>query len=420
MKRNYRTYRWAVWGVMIFIYFIGFFQRMSVGALSTDLQREFSLSSTALGAFSSIYFYVYMVMQIPAGVLADTLGARKTVTIGGLVAAFGSILFGLAPTVTVAYVSRFLVGLGVSVVLIPILASNTRWFYPREQATMTGLGGFVGNIGGMLAQTPLVLLSAAITWRLTFISIGAVSILGAVICFLVVRDTPEEVGLPPVAPAPPKKEKVNFAKAYGEAFRTPAMWPLFTASFVVYGSIIAFTGTFALQYLSDAFKMDETHAGNLTLIFTIFAAASNLGTGVISDRLGRRKPLMLICMSANLLVWIVMAFFSAYLNTALLCVIMVLFGIAGGVLPLSLTIAKEVSSPALTGVSTALTNTFSIIGASVLPILFGAALDHFRPLFTGHALYSRAFFVLLIIAAVGFVIVLTTKETHCRNIYEEK
>ena len=58
MKRNYRTYRWVVWGVMIFIYFIGFFQRMSVGALSTDLQREFSLSSTALGAFSSIYFYI--------------------------------------------------------------------------------------------------------------------------------------------------------------------------------------------------------------------------------------------------------------------------------------------------------------------------------------------------------------------------
>ncbi len=420
MKRNYRTYRWAVWGVMIFIYFIGFFQRMSVGALSEDLQREFSLSSTALGAFSSIYFYVYMVMQIPAGILADTLGTRKTVTIGGIVAAFGSILFGLAPNVAVAYVSRFLVGLGVSVVLIPILTSNTRWFYPREQATMTGLGGFIGNLGGVLAQTPLVLLSAALTWRLTFISIGVASILGAVICFLVVRDSPEEMGLPAVAPAAKKKEKVNFLHAYGEVFRSPDMWPLFIPSLVVYGSIIAFTGTFALQYLSNIYQLDETHAGNLTLVFTVIAAASNLGTGVISDRLGHRKPMLLICMAINLLVWVVMTFFSAHLNVALICVIMVLFGIAAGVLPLCLTLAKETASPALSGVPTSATNTFAIIGAAVLPILFGAALDHFRPVFSGHALYSRTFAVLLILAVIGFISALFAKETNCSNIYREK
>jgi len=76
-----------VWGIIVFIYFIGFFHRMSVGAIHEDLEREFGLSSASLAAFGSIYFYVYTVMQIPAGILADTLGARKTVFLGAIVSA---------------------------------------------------------------------------------------------------------------------------------------------------------------------------------------------------------------------------------------------------------------------------------------------------------------------------------------------
>lgn len=420
MKKNYRTYRWAVWGVMIFIYFIGFFQRMSVGALSEDLQAEFKLSSTALGAFSSIYFYVYMVMQIPAGMLADTLGARKTVTLGGLVAAFGSILFGFAPTLTVAYISRFIVGLGVSVVLIPLLANNARWFYPREFGTMTGLGGLVGNLGGVLAQTPLVLLAAALTWRLTFISIGAVSILAAIACWIVVRDHPEELGFAPVNPPPAKKEKVHFGKAYGAVAKNPAAWSLFIISLVLYGSQVTFTGTFGLQYFTEVFGLDEVHAGNFTFICAICAAISNFGAGAVSDRIGLRKPLMLICTGLNVVVWAVMAFFARHLDPAVIYVLMVLFGLSAGAIPLCLTVTKEVNHAGLVGVSTSATNTFSIIGAAVLPILFGAALDHFRPLFSGHALYSRAFVLFLLLAAAGFVAALLTKETHCHNIYEEE
>ncbi|HOO13055.1 MAG TPA: MFS transporter, partial [Bacillota bacterium] len=107
-------YRWLVWGTMCLAYVIVFFHRIATGVVADNLMSEFGVTGTALGSLGAVYFYVYTFMQIPSGVLADTLGARKTVSAGALVAGIGSIIFGRAAGIEMGYVGRFLVGLGVS------------------------------------------------------------------------------------------------------------------------------------------------------------------------------------------------------------------------------------------------------------------------------------------------------------------
>lgn len=85
-----------------------------------------------------------MFMQIPVGFLVDSLGARKSVTIGTVFAAIGSIIFGLAGTVFLAFLGRVLVGLGVSVVFISILKILSTWFKESEFRTMSGITSFIG------------------------------------------------------------------------------------------------------------------------------------------------------------------------------------------------------------------------------------------------------------------------------------
>lgn len=108
-------YRWVVWGVLALAYVIVFFHRLAAGVVKDDLIREFNISGTTFANLGSTYFYAYMIMQIPSGMLADSLGARKTVTIGTLVAGIGSAIFGFASTIAMAFFGRLLVGLGVSV-----------------------------------------------------------------------------------------------------------------------------------------------------------------------------------------------------------------------------------------------------------------------------------------------------------------
>ena len=77
---------WMIWGLGALLYLIGFFQRVAPAVMTAELMREFHISAAALGNLSGFYFYSYVLMQIPTGVLADNWGARKLLTAGALAA----------------------------------------------------------------------------------------------------------------------------------------------------------------------------------------------------------------------------------------------------------------------------------------------------------------------------------------------
>ena len=93
-------------------YVLSYVHRTAPAAIAGELTQAFQVSGALLGTLAATYFYVYTVLQVPVGVLADTVGPRVVVTAGAVVAAVGSILFGLAPGWELAAVGRLLVGMG--------------------------------------------------------------------------------------------------------------------------------------------------------------------------------------------------------------------------------------------------------------------------------------------------------------------
>ncbi|MDO8933727.1 MAG: MFS transporter, partial [Rhodocyclaceae bacterium] len=156
-------------------YLLSFFHRVAPAAISGDLQATFAIGGAQLGSLAATYFYVYTVMQIPTGVLADTLGPRRILFWGGLVAGAGSLLFGLAPTFELAFAGRTLVGLGVSVTFIAMLKLIAIGFEERRFATLVGLSMLIGNIGSVLAGAPLAWATQAAGWRSVFVVVGVFS-----------------------------------------------------------------------------------------------------------------------------------------------------------------------------------------------------------------------------------------------------
>ena len=84
---------WLVWGIGACLYLIGFFQRVAPAVITGELMRDFAIGAAALGNLSALYFYSYVAMQIPTGMLCDAWGPRRLLTTGAAVAAFGSVLF---------------------------------------------------------------------------------------------------------------------------------------------------------------------------------------------------------------------------------------------------------------------------------------------------------------------------------------
>ena len=113
--------RRVVFGIVLASFVLSFFHRTAPAAIAGELTRAFSISGAALGTLAATYFYVYTLLQIPVGVLADTLGPRRILAAGSLVAGAGSLVFALAPAWEIAAAGRTLVGVGVSVAFIAIL-----------------------------------------------------------------------------------------------------------------------------------------------------------------------------------------------------------------------------------------------------------------------------------------------------------
>src|SRR5512139_1738268 len=124
--------RRVVFGIVLASFVLSFFHRTAPAAIATELARAFAINSAVLGTLAATYFYVYTLLQIPVGVLADTLGPRRILAAGSAIAAAGSLLFALAPVWEVAAVGRTLVGIGVSVAFISILKLSAVWFTPQR------------------------------------------------------------------------------------------------------------------------------------------------------------------------------------------------------------------------------------------------------------------------------------------------
>jgi len=119
--KKVESYRWVVWTILALLYVFVTFHRMGTGVVRNELEEDFSIGAAQFANIGSMYFYAYFIMQIPSGILADKFGPKITVTIFSLLAAAGSVIFGLAPVINVAYIGRFLVGIGVSVVFICLI-----------------------------------------------------------------------------------------------------------------------------------------------------------------------------------------------------------------------------------------------------------------------------------------------------------
>src|SRR5512145_2528341 len=167
--------RWVMIVVPASLYFFSYFHRVAPAVVAEDLMRAFAIPAATLGTLVAIYPYVFAGMALVGGGLADTLGPRWTIALGGVTMGAGATLFGLAPTFAVAFVGRLLVGLGASVILIAWLSLAAEWFRPDEFGTISGWTQMVGNLGAPVASAPLALLVEAAGWRTTFGLIGGVT-----------------------------------------------------------------------------------------------------------------------------------------------------------------------------------------------------------------------------------------------------
>jgi len=369
--------RRVVFAIVLAGYVLSFFHRTAPAAIATELQRAFVIPSALLGTLAATYFYVYTLLQIPVGVLADTAGPRRLLAGGSLVAGLGSLAFALAPTWEVAAAGRTLVGVGVSVAFIAILKINATWFEARRFATLNGITMFAGNLGAVVAGAPLAWVVTQASWRSVFVALGALSLALAAATWWRVRDRPEALGYAPVAPPPPAGAKLDWRGALRTVLANPATWPAFLVNVGVGGCYLAFAGLWAVPWLEHAYGYSRVTAAQHASLLLLGVAVGAVAVGVVSDRLGNRRGVLRACTFAFALAWLPWLTHAAWPLPATLA----WFFAMGLLIPgftLTWTIAKEANRPGHSGIATSVVNTGIFLGTGVLQPLVGWAIDRGR------------------------------------------
>lgn len=407
---------------MIFIvvmaaYTLSFFQRFAPASIAQDLALAFDTTAASLGVLAATYFYVYTLMQVPTGVLVDTLGPRRILLIGGVISFIGSLWFGLAPDLSQALVGRTLVGLGVSVTFIAMLKIIALSFEEHRFASLTGLGVFIGNIGSVLAGVPLAFAAAEIGWRAVFIAVAVASLVFGTLAWWMMRHSAAMAGT--------RVDRSVVMGGLWSVLRNRQTWAPALTNLGLAGSYFTFAGLWAMPYLTQVHGYSRNIAAtHLSLMYAGFAVGC-LTLGIISDRLRQRKTILIAAAVVYCSIWCVW-WWGGALPVAATMALCALMGFSTASFSLTWACAKEVNPPQLAGMSTSIANVGGFFGAAVMQPLVGWLMDRVwaGTMANGVRAYSLADFrfglsVVIALAFFGLLAAFFVRETRCKNLWVE-
>lgn len=371
MELHLSKRRWSIWITLVIAFITVFFHRLAISVMADDLIRDLNLTGKSLGNLTAMNFYAYALMQIPVGIMVDTIGVRKICTLGTLITGIGSILFGLSSSVSMAYSARFLVGLGTSVIIVSIIKVQTVWFKKEQFSTLSGLTSLSGNLGALLATFPLAYLVLWVGWRNSFHLMGVMSIFMAIAIWVIVRDIPAEA-------ADSKEHSFReILKGVKSVVKNPYTWPPFAIMFLMVGSMTAILGLWGVPYLMHVYGMTKAQAaGNLSLVAIGFMTGAPV-VGYLSDALnGEIKRILFIATGLFTSIWAYIAITGGKPNEMYLPFIFFIMGVTTICHILAFTNVKDVNSPALAGSSAAIINVGEFVGGSLISFLIGVFLDY--------------------------------------------
>ena len=178
----------TVFLVFAFGYFLSCLLRAITATLSPVLTSEFNLLAADLGLLAGGYFFGFACMQIPLGYLLDKFGPKKIISIFLLIAFVGTTSFALSQTFSGLFISRILIGIGVSACLMAPLTGYRIWFAENLQQRANSWMLMIASFGFVSSTLPVQLLLPSFGWRWIF---GGIAILILASIFLILVFIPK-------------------------------------------------------------------------------------------------------------------------------------------------------------------------------------------------------------------------------------
>jgi len=271
--------------------------RFALGMLLPAMAESLKLTYSQMGLISTSNFIGYLVAVLFCSYISAKIGSRLLIFFALLLVAVSMLLISRANSFTTVAIIYTLTGVGSGASNVPMMALVASWFSTRQRGKAAGFvvigSGFAILLSGKLIPY-LNQLSVADGWRTSWLVLGIIVLFISIICFVVIRDTPAELGLEPVDSnkksrmgTTPKFAEESFSASRKDIYHLGAIYFLFGYTYVIYA-------TFIVTTLVQERGFSEAVAGNFWSWVGFLSLFSGPVFGTLSDKLGRKTGLILV------------------------------------------------------------------------------------------------------------------------------
>jgi MFS family permease len=393
----------VAWLITAVYYFYQYMLRSAPAVMMPQLSEAFGISATAVASLVGLFYYGYSPFSLVAGVAMDRLGPRKVVPLGAATVGVGALLFATGNS-QMASVGRLLQGAGGVFALIGATFIATTNFPASRAATLIGATQMFGMAGGSAGQFVVgPLIGAGVRWNLFWLGMG---VIGLAICATLLMLLPES--------KPAARRDDWLASAWHSlvvVFGNPQSILCGLIAGLLFIPTTIFDMIWGVRYLQEARGLDYASAvmRSATVPFGWIIGCPLLG--FISDRIGRRKPVIFVSALVLLacLAWILYGRPGVFPPAT----VGIVAGLVSGAAMLPYTVIKEANPPEMSGTATGVVNFLNFTFSALLGPVFGWILMTVSGGASSMSLehYQTAFQPLLFGVALAIVLLIFLKET---------
>jgi sugar phosphate permease len=350
--------RWLVLGLAWLAFLLSYVDRLAWSNLASSVGHGLGLPVAALGVFVTAFYTGYVVSNLLGGLASDRIGPRLMLTIALLGLGVSTFLFGFAVSIAGGLVIQALMGLFAGTDYATGVKLIAAWFERKDRGTAMGIFMTATSLGVVVTNLFVPAVLDSLHWNGVYRLLGALTVAGALLCFLGVRDRPGGA-------ADPLFNLSDFLQLFRDR-------NLILVALCGFG---AMWGTWGFAFWASTLMIRGHHlstveAGGIVAMFGTGAIVSKPVIGILSDRMGgiRKIPVIacLFCFVAALLV------FGTLKTKGQFRLLAPLLGVtAFAYSPLLGALVTETAGIRRAGSSAGVTNAFWQLGSVIVPVAVG-------------------------------------------------
>jgi len=382
-------------------YFLQYVIRSSPAVMIPELTVKFGISPLGVSAILGTYYYTYALISLVAGTAYDRAGAKYPIAVGAGIICAGCLLFA-APSIMTGNVGRLLQGAGSAFSFTGCVYLASRGFSSKYLATAIGLTQCVGMLGGSAGQFvtgPLI--HSGLPVNTFWIFVGSACGIVSVLLFFTTPKEDKSVAH--------QQTSANILMPYKIVFTNIQSYLSGIISGLLFAPTTVFAMTWGISFLQEDRLVNYQDAVFACAMVPFGWVIGCPLLGWISDKIGRRKPVLIFGILGMALTFSQLVFFQELLPVPLT---MLLFGISSGTAMIPYTIIKEANPDHVKGSATGAINFITFGITSCIGPIFAAFFGKTLSTTTEHLAHFKSagiFLISVILLALIFSFII--KET---------